>query len=50
MIYSKKFLWIPKKIDGKWYWLRTITIQTKYNTMCIGNRVTQVKNIKYIVD
>ena len=22
--WQKQFLWLPKKIKGKWYWLRTI--------------------------
>lgn len=47
---NKKFLWIPKKIDGKWYWLKEITVQTKTDLMSIGGNVTPVKTIKYIVD
>jgi hypothetical protein len=37
-----KFLWFPKKIDGKWYWLRTIHLRF--------NRATWDIHVQYAVD
>ncbi len=28
--YKTKFLWFPKRFDGGWYWLETITIRQVY--------------------
>lgn len=28
--YMTKFLWLPKRFDGAWYWLETITIRQIY--------------------
>lgn len=49
MFYSEKFLWLPKKINGKWYWLRKVSIETKTVFMSIGGKITPVKREKYIV-
>ena len=28
--YKTKFLWLPKRFDGGWYWLETVTIRQVY--------------------
>ena len=28
--YKTKFLWFPKRFDGGWYWLETVTIRQVY--------------------
>ena len=28
--YKTKFLWFPKRFDGGWYWLETVTIRQLY--------------------
>jgi len=28
--YKTKFLWFPKRFDGGWYWLETVTIRQIY--------------------
>jgi hypothetical protein len=28
--YKTKFLWLPKRFDGGWYWLETVTIRQIY--------------------
>lgn len=47
--YETKFLWLPKKIDGKWYWLRKVSVETKTTLMNIGGKFVQVETNKYIV-
>lgn len=47
---TRKFLWLPKRIDGKWHWLKTATVQTKTELMSIGGKISEVKKVKYIVD
>lgn len=49
MEYKQKFLWLPKKIDGKWYWLRMVSVETKTILMTIGGKITPVKRTRYIV-
>ena len=42
-----KFLWLPKKINGKWYWLKKVMMQTDYHHMNIGGKTTYVTRKKY---
>ena len=28
--YKTRFLWLPKRFDGGWYWLETVTIRQIY--------------------
>lgn len=35
-VYCYPFLWFPKKINGKWYWLRKVTKKMEYQKVCIG--------------
>lgn len=35
----RKFLFIPKCIDGKWCWLRTITVYEKRTPIIVDGRI-----------
>ena len=35
--YSTKFLFLPMKIDDKWYWLRRVFVQTEYQLISTGH-------------
>ena len=49
MKYIRKFLWLPKKINGKWHWLEWATVEEKTVYMSINGKITPVKRVKYIV-
>ena len=38
--YKQAFLWLPKKINGKWHWLTRVTIIREYQTVCIGSDIS----------
>lgn len=35
--YRNKFLFLPKKIDDKWYWLRKVFVKTEYQLISTGH-------------
>ena len=39
--YDKKFLFLPKKIEGRWYWLRTVTLRRKWEIILTGKFATK---------
>ena len=34
--WRKKFLWMPKKIDDKWHWLRTVHERFRMVSWAVG--------------
>lgn len=50
MVFERKFLWLPKKIDGKLYWLKKVMVFTDNKIMSIDGKIVTIKNKKYIVE
>lgn len=44
-----KFLWMPKKINGKWYWLRNVYAHTEYQMINVGGNLAYHKYTVYSV-
>lgn len=40
-------LWIPKKINGKWYWLRKVWKYTDIIEMVVEGNVVNYKSVTY---
>lgn len=45
--YSKKFLWLPKRINGHWVWLRSVTVVTEDDFMFIDGQYTVYRKKYY---
>ena len=47
---TKKFLWLPKKINGRWVWLKKVTVYIQNKIMTIDGQVVTIVNKKYSVE
>ena len=48
--HEHKFLYLPKKIDGKWYWLRSVIIVREKCVQTIGGEeVEYIMSEQYII-
>lgn len=44
VIYRIKFLWFPRKINNRWYWLRNVSKRMrKRNIVMNGQLVTEIE-------
>ena len=41
---KSEFLWLPKKIYGKWFWLQKVTVIYK-----VCNQVVDGKEVEFVV-
>lgn len=40
-------LWVPKKIDGKWYWFKKVWKYTDTIEMCVEGKIVNYKSTIY---
>lgn len=47
MNYPVKFLWLPKRIDGKLHWLKKVYIVEWTDTMVVNGKLVVVNKREY---
>lgn len=49
VVVRAKFLWLPKRINGKWYWLKKVYAHTESQLVTIGGQITFSQHTTYSV-
>lgn len=48
--WQKEFLWFPKRIDKKWYWLREVHYRWRWLSDWRAESLPETAEIQYAVD